>query len=241
MTWKVNFRVFRYKQDGTQPHFDTFTVEIKPEEYVLDAVERIWAEQDRTLVFRHACHHAACGACGMRINGREKLGCITRIDSVTTDGGTVTVEPLRNLTVLSDLLVDMSPFYAKMEEAKFVAIRKAEPMIDQETQQPVESPVPLVRYENCIECGICISACPIPGTNPDYLGPAMLAAIGRMVAEPRGGVDVKSLLALADSEEGLWRCHTAFECSEACPANVDPAGIMMMLRRQRIKRIFGMV
>jgi succinate dehydrogenase / fumarate reductase iron-sulfur subunit len=240
MTWKVNFRIFRYKQDGSQPHFDSFTVEAKPDEYVLDAVERIWAGQDRSLVFRHACHHAACGACGMRVNGREKLTCITRIDSVTTDGGTVTVEPLRNLPVLSDLLVDMTPFYTKMEEAKFVPIRKAEPIIDQETQKPVESPEPMVRYENCLECGICVSACPIAGTNPDYLGPATLAAIGRMVEEPRGGVNVKSLLALADGEDGLWRCHAAFECSEACPANVDPAGIMMMLRRQRIKRIFGM-
>ncbi len=244
MKWQVTFRVFRYKQDNTQPHFDTFKLEVKPEEYVLDAVERIWAEQDRTLIFRHACHHAACGACGMRVDGREKLTCITRIDSVTTDGGTLTIEPLRNLPVVSDLVVDMAPFYARMEQAKFVPVRQAEPMIDQETQQPVPSPEPVVRYENCLECAICFSACPIPGTDPDYLGPAALAGIGRMVQEPRCGVNVASLLDLADSEHGLWRCHTAFECTEACPSNVDPASIMMILRRQviknKIKRIFGM-
>src|SRR5271157_572545 len=107
MKWKVNLRIFRYKQDGSEPHFDIFQVNVKPDEYVLDAIERIWAEQDRTLVFRQACHHAICGACGMRLNGHEKLTCITRIDSVLNNGGTLTVEPLRNLPVISDLLVDV--------------------------------------------------------------------------------------------------------------------------------------
>jgi len=243
MNWHVNFRIYRYKQDGTRPHYDTFPIEVKPDEYVLDAVERIWAKHDRSLVFRHACHHAACGACGMRVNGREKLTCITSIESVTTDGGTVTVEPLRNLPVVSDLLVDMASFYSKMEQAQFVSVRAAEPMVDVSTRQPAAHPEPAVRFENCLECGICVSACPISGTDPDYLGPAALAAIERMVKEPRCDVNVSSLLKLADNEHGLWRCHTAFECSEVCPSNVDPAALMMALRRQvlvdKVKRLFG--
>ena len=128
-------------------------------------------EQDRSLVFRHACHHAACGTCGMRVNGREKLTCITLIESVTADGGTVTIEPLRNLPVVSDLLVDMTAFYSKMEQAQFVPVRTAEPMVDVLTRQPVEDQEPAVRFENCIECGICVSACPIPGTGPGLSRP----------------------------------------------------------------------
>jgi succinate dehydrogenase / fumarate reductase iron-sulfur subunit len=243
MSWQVNFRIFRYKQDGSPARFETFTLTVRPDEYVLDAIERIWAEQDRSLVFRHACHHAGCGACGIRINGREKLGCITRIDSVATDGSTVTLEPLRNMEVISDLVVDMAPFYAKMEQTQFVMIRESEPMINLETLQPVTVKDKFNRFENCIECGICVSACPIPATDSDYMGPAALAAIERMVQEPRLNVNLQTLIALADCEHGLWRCHTAFECSEACPSNVDPAALMMDLRRKviadRIKRLFG--
>ncbi len=243
MNWQVNFRIYRYKQDGTPPRYDMFTIQVRPDEYVLDAIERIWAKQDRSLVFRHACHHAACGTCGMRVNGREKLTCITLIESVTADGGTVTIEPLRNLPVVSDLLVDMTAFYSKMEQAQFVPVRTAEPMVDVLTRQPVEDQEPAVRFENCIECGICVSACPIPGTDPGYLGPATLAAIERMVQEPRCDVERAIALQLADSEHGLWRCHTAFECSEVCPSNVDPAALMMTLRRQvlvdKVKRLFG--
>src|SRR5512142_378635 len=113
--WNVCFHVFRQK--GTEPsHFDTFQLEVSPDEYVLDAVERIWAFHDRSLVYRHACHHSTCGACGMRVNGVEKLTCITTIRSVTHNGGTLKVEPMRNFPVVSDLVVDMSHFYSHMEE-----------------------------------------------------------------------------------------------------------------------------
>jgi succinate dehydrogenase / fumarate reductase iron-sulfur subunit len=232
MDWHVTVRVFRYKQDGAPPRFDRFVVEVKPDEYVIDAIERVWAEQDRSLVFRHACHHGACGACGMRINGREKLPCITAIRSITIDGGTLSLEPLRNLPVISDLLVDMAPFYERMERVHFTAIRIAEPVIEETSGRPAPQLAPVWRFENCLECGLCFSACPISGTDPGYLGPAALAALARMIDEPRGGVDVDSLRQLADSEHGCWRCHTAFECSEVCPTGVDPARSIGALRRQ---------
>src|SRR5271157_4429225 len=93
--WNITLKVHRQKQDET-PHFDEFNMEVDPDEYVLDAVERVWAFKDRTVCFRHACHHSTCGACGMRVNNAEKLTCITYIRDVTQDGGTIKVEPLRN-------------------------------------------------------------------------------------------------------------------------------------------------
>src|SRR5574340_1164799 len=104
--WKVTFKIYR-KKDGEKLHYDSFTIDVDPDEYVLDAIERIWAFHDRTLTFRHACHHSTCGACGMRVNGREKLTCITTFRSVTRDGGACIIEPLRNFPVVSDLVVDI--------------------------------------------------------------------------------------------------------------------------------------
>jgi succinate dehydrogenase / fumarate reductase, iron-sulfur subunit len=231
MDWQVTFRVFRYKQDGVPPRVDAFLVEVNPDEYVIDAIERIWAEQDRSLVFGQACHHGACGSCGIRVNGREKLPCSITIRSVTVDRGTLTLEPLRNLPVISDLLVNMTPFYERMERVQFTPVRIAEPILDETGGGPASHVSSALRYENCLECGLCFSACPITGTDPDYLGPAALAAIARMIEEPRNGVDVDALRRLADSEHGCWRCHTAFECSEVCPSGVDPARSIAALRR----------
>lgn len=240
---RVTVRVFRHKQDGAPPRFDSFILDARPDEYVLDVVERLWAEHDRSLVFRHACHHAACGACGLRINGRERLGCTTRIDSVVADGGTLTLEPLRHLPVVSDLVVDMAPLYARLERIGFAPVRAAETLADEESGRPAEAGQSAWRFENCLECGLCLSACPIPGAESDYLGPAALAAVARMVQEPRLGADTPALLALADDEHGLWRCHAAFECIEVCPTQVDPGGLIMALRRQvigdRVRRVLG--
>ena len=114
-TWKVTFHISRQKSQQER-HFDEFLLEVDPDEYVLDAIERVWAFHDRSLCFAHACHHSTCGACGMRVNGVEKLTCITPINSVTQNGGTVRVEPLRNFPVVSDLVVDMGGLFRKMEQ-----------------------------------------------------------------------------------------------------------------------------
>ena len=86
------------------------------------------------------------------------------------------------------------------------------------------------RFESCIECGLCVSACPIAGSDPRYAGPAALAAAWRSLEEPRQSSRT-DLITLVDAEKGVWRCHAAFECTEVCPSNVDPAGAIMSLRR----------
>ena len=236
--WNVTFQVFRLK--GQQvPHFDEFMMEVNPNEYVLDAIERIWAYHDRTLVFAHACHHSTCGACGMRVNNIEKLTCITLVRDVTTDLGTVKVEPLRNFPIISDLAIDMGLLFTSMEA---VGHRPLLPLSEEPAEPGVEPKKVVsddfIRLSDCIECGMCISACPVATTASEYLGPAVLAG-----AQQHGLNGNKNLLALVDSANGVWRCHSAFECNEVCPSNVEPGSKIMQLRQtviaERIKNLFG--
>jgi succinate dehydrogenase / fumarate reductase iron-sulfur subunit len=238
--WTVTYLVHRQKGDAA-PHVDRFMLQVDPDEYVLDGVERIWAFEDRSLTFRHACHHSTCGACGMRVNGVEKLTCITRIRDVTIDGGVIKVEPLRNFPVISDLVVDMSALYLRMEQTglrevmplrevpdpELHTIAPAHDLADEQSQRLID----------CIECGLCVSACPVATMDPDYLGPAALAAIHLQGLDHNG-----ALTALADQQHGAWRCHSAFECTAVCPAFVEPAWRIMDLRKQllgqRFRRLF---
>lgn len=237
--WNVKFRVYRKKGEA-DPYYEIFDLEVDPDEYVLDGVERIWAFKDRSLVFRHACHHSTCGACGMRVNGVEKLTCITPVRSVTHKGGTLTIEPLRNFPVVSDLVVDMTHFYTLMGEAEYPAVTPlGRAPLGDKTIYPGDgnSPDDLERLNDCIECGLCISACPIATTTSSYVGPAILAGM-----QFAGLKNHPELLAMADSQDGAWRCHSVYECSEVCPSFVDPAWRIMDLRRQvlaqRIHRLF---
>jgi succinate dehydrogenase / fumarate reductase iron-sulfur subunit len=230
MSDTVKFRVYRHKQGDASPHYDSFEVEAGPRTTVLDALTSIRREQDPSLVLRHSCFHASCGTCGMKVNGREVLACVTNLHELGSSE--VTVEPLDNAPLVSDLAVDMGDFFARMNAVGRPLVRESELVPGSHTAPGIER---AVRYEDCIECGICLSACPIVSTDPDYLGPAALAAADRVRQEPRGG-DVGFVLRLADDPHGAWRCHAAFECTEACPSNVDPAGHIMQLRRSLIGR-----
>jgi len=244
--WHVTFRVFRYKQDGQPPGWQEFVLEVRPTDYVVDALERIWAEHDRSFIFRHACHHAACGACGVRINGHEHLACNTRIDTQVSDGGVVTVEPLQNLPVLSDLVVNPALFYERMELIPFIGLQPADPIIDERTGETGLASVPPHQFANCIECALCFSTCPARAVDSDFAGPAALAAMSQMLGASRRDGDPRSPLEQAGGRNALrWRIRAASEsvfscllcqaCEVCCPRDVHITEGVHSLRRFLLK------
>ncbi len=232
----VTFKIFRYKQGQERSRFDTFDVTVDENTTLLIALQDIRRDHDPTLMLRHSCHHASCGTCAMLVNGQEKLSCVVNVLELGTS--TVVVEPLRNIPLISDLVVDMDDFYARMNPADRPYIRHSEFLPKATTPDGIEQ---YSRYENCIECGACVSACPIMGTDEDYYGPAALAAAWRVVEEPRGQSPQRALQ-WVDNEKGCWRCHVAYECTEVCPSDVDPGGKIMALRgelgKQKLRRFF---
>ena len=217
-------RVYRYKRGDGVEHFDEFEVPVGPHTTVLDALSWIQHHRDPTLAVRHSCLRASCGTCGVQVDGREELACVC---AIADQGEQITVEPLANLPILTDLVVDMRPFYARFP-GEHPIIRASELVAD---AQPPEGLAEFVRYEDCIECGLCVSACPVAATSHEYLGPAALSAAQRLLEEPRG-VACEDVLAWAARPEGVWRCHVAMECSRACPAQVIPAERIMALRHE---------
>lgn len=176
----------------------------------------------------------------MRVNGIEKLTCITPIREMVKNGGTLKVEPLRNFPIVSDLAVDMTSLYAQVENASAAqVIPLKNSTLPFEKNIFAQDGLEHERLADCIECGLCVSACPVALTNPVYAGPAALAAAHQTVIQN----GISALPAWVDSAEGVWRCHSGFECSAVCPSNVDPAWRIMDLRRQvifqRIWRILG--
>ncbi len=234
---QVQFKVQRYKQGQARPTYQTFNVTVNEDTTVLVALQDIRRDQDPTLILRHSCHHASCGTCGMRVNGQEVLACVVKVLDLGT--ATVVIEPLQNVPLISDLVVDMNAFYARYTVPEMNYLRQSEFIPDAQLPEGIAQ---YQRYENCLECGICVSACPVAGSDPTYLGPAALAAAWRVVAEPRDG-DPDFALDWVDNEHGCWRCHVAYECSEVCPSDVDPGGAIMALRGRitgrKLRRLFG--
>jgi succinate dehydrogenase / fumarate reductase iron-sulfur subunit len=236
----VLLKVFRYGPADAAPRYDEFRVPVGPRTTVLDGLLAVRRAQDPGLTVRHSCLHGSCGTCGMRVNGREVLACVTRLGGL---GDPVVIEPLAGAPVVGDLVVDMEHLFRRLEPAGRPLVRTSERARPGGSGAEVPGLVleELERFEDCLECGLCLSACPVTG-DPRYLGPVALAAAERVLAEPRGA-DPRAVLGWVDDAHGAWRCHAAFECSEVCPAGVDPAGAIMRLRRRllrdRLPRLVG--
>ncbi len=234
------FRVLRFDSaDDETPAYQTYALEASPGMTVLEALLRIQAEQDGTLAFRYACRGAVCGSCAMMINGREELACRTQVRDASRQGRTVytgsareeveapgsdaqmiTVEPLRNLRVIKDLVVDMEPFFDKL-----VAV---EPWLQPEQAHPPRERrvgpgawAEAEPYTNCILCACCHSVCPVAEQEPGYLGPAALAQHYRFLADVRDQAG-EHRLALVDGDDGVNGCDFAWNCVHICPRGVPP-------------------
>lgn len=231
--WKITLRIRRQKHGDNRSVWNDYPLTVNPDDSVLDAVENVWAVHDRSLSYRHACHHSTCGACGMRVNGVEKLTCITSIRSVTHDNGTIKVEPLRNFPLVADLVVDVAPFFHNLEAMRVPAVvTNRQGNLDYE--KAPSGTENLERLADCIECGLCVSACPVASTDVDYAGPASLAGLQQSLAASINGADSS----LADHQEGVWRCHSAYECTAVCPSHVEPGYRIMDLRKQLMRSSF---
>ena len=230
MTTKtVTFRILRYKPDRIDPpRFQDFSLKIDPDMSVLDALERIRLEQDNTLMYRHSCHHSSCGTCACKINGKERLTCITKISDLEIN--TITLTPLEGFKPIGDLVVDVTRFY-KDYSGEWTYLRRAERIKSTCLPAGISH---FTRFENCIECGACISACPVTHNSNTFLGPAALAAVNNELKKsPQKSED---LLSMAGSKRGEQMCERAVNCSRVCPNKVYPARQITDLRRLLEKR-----
>jgi succinate dehydrogenase / fumarate reductase iron-sulfur subunit len=225
-------RVWRTtRPDRKRAGFDVLVVRAdRKRDTVLDVIERAWAEVDPTLVFRHACHHASCGTCTIRVNGRERLPCITPLASVWDGRSALTVEPIRNVPAIADLATDPTEQLDRMTTLRFPYVRTVESEVRSAVGDVLDADVLAERFEDCLECLACVSACPVASGDPAYLGPAVLAAAHRIVEEPRHE-DARHVLDLVDTDHGVWQCRSVWACSAVCPSSVDPASRIMDLRR----------
>lgn len=215
----ITFRILRYKESVIDPpRFQDFELTVTDTMSVLECLEKIRRELDPSLMYRKSCHHASCGTCACLINGSERLACVTNVAALDTP--VVTLEPLRGFRCDGDLAVTMKDFYRHTSPG-WSTLRGV-------ARDGGEHGA--TRFEDCIECGACLSACPVAGKEREFMGPAALAMIHREIEKYPGRKD--SLLALAGGPRGEQWCQRALDCSRVCPSGVYPARHIALLRKR---------
>jgi succinate dehydrogenase / fumarate reductase iron-sulfur subunit len=200
-----------------KPHWVRYRVEAGPMDRVLDLLHKVKYENDGTLTFRRSCAHGICGSDAMMINGRNRLACKIRVDQL---GRRVSVAPLPGLKVIKDLVVEMDDFFAKYRSVMPFLMADDSEQLERERPQ---SPAERARYDDttkCILCAACTSSCPSFWAQPGYVGPAAIVNAHRFIFDSRDEAAGERLDILAD-EDGVWRCRTIFNCTDACPRGIN--------------------
>lgn len=215
---KVSLKIFRYNPEtDKKPHYDHFTLDAEPTDRILDLLERIKGVEDGTLSFRRSCAHGVCGSDAMRVNGVNRLACKVLVKDIHSTK--ITVEPILGLPVLKDLIVDMEPFFDHYKSVMPYFINDEPPP----GQERLQSPEERERFDDttkCILCAACTTSCPSFWSNEQYVGPAAIVNAHRFIFDSRDRGAAERLKILND-QFGVYRCHTIFNCTAACPREIQ--------------------
>jgi succinate dehydrogenase / fumarate reductase iron-sulfur subunit len=233
---KVTFRIRRFNPElAAEAFWQDFEVEMDPKDRVLDALHKIKWEQDGSLTFRRSCAHGVCGSDAMRINGRNRLACKTLIKDLSPEKA-ISIEAIKGLTVLKDLVVDMEPFFqAYRDVMPFLVAGGNEP-----TRERYQSAEDRERFDDttkCILCAACTSSCPVFWNDGQYFGPAAIVNAHRFIFDSRDEAGEQRLEILND-KDGVWRCRTTFNCTDACPRGIEVTKAIAEVKRALITRRF---
>lgn len=216
---QVKLKVFRYNPEvDKKPHHSTYRVEAQPTDRVLDLLEYVKDHLDGTLSFRRSCAHGVCGSDAMRINGINRLACKVLVKDLNSN--TITVEPILGLAVVKDLIVDMEPFFEHYRSVMPYFVND-EPVA--ENVERHQTPEERARFDDttkCILCAACTTSCPSFWANGEYVGPAAIVSAHRFIFDSRDRAAVERLRILND-QFGVYRCHTIFNCTVACPREIQ--------------------
>jgi succinate dehydrogenase / fumarate reductase, iron-sulfur subunit len=215
---QLTLKIFRFNpEQDRKPHYESYQVEAQPTDRVLDLLEYVKGHLDGSLSFRRSCAHGVCGSDAMRINGRNRLACKVLVKDLGSKK--ITVEPLLGMRVIKDMIVDMEPFFEHYRSVLPYLINNDPPP----RQERLQSPQQRERFDDttkCILCAACTTSCPSFWANEQYVGPAAIVNAHRFIFDSRDQGAAERLKILSD-QFGVFRCHTIFNCTEACPRDIQ--------------------
>jgi len=228
----VNVKVKRYNPEkDARPYWAEYKLEVEGTDRVLDIINQIKWETDGTLSYRRSCAHGICGSDAMMINGVNRLACKVLARDL---GEKISIEPIRGLPVLKDLIVDMEPF---MDSYKAILpfFINDDPPPPTERYQSVEDREIFDASTKCILCAACTTSCPVFWANGRYLGPAAIVNAHRFIFDSRDQGAAERMQVL-NQANGLWRCRTAYNCTEACPRDIPITEAIEEVKRELLWR-----
>jgi succinate dehydrogenase / fumarate reductase iron-sulfur subunit len=231
---KVALKIWRFDSQTGERALREYEVDAPEWVTLLDVLDIVKDRYDGTLSYRKSCRMMICGSCGMRMDGAAVLACKTRMYDIAQSGHVPVISPMGNLPVIKDLVVDMGPFWQKVQSVKpwldpgYEEVDEKERIVSQQQMNVIH------KEALCIMCGCCVSECNSMESDPEFLGPAALAKGFRFVGDARDAKAVERLNVL-NEEHGIWDCTRCYFCNQRCPKGVDPRDAIAKLGAESIR------
>jgi succinate dehydrogenase / fumarate reductase iron-sulfur subunit len=227
-TLEITYRVLRYNPEvDEEPRFEEYVVPSNPMDRVLDGLHYIKWEIDGSLTFRRSCGHGVCGSDAVVVNGRNRLACKVLVRDLPS---VITVEPIKGLPIAKDLVVDMDGFFASYRAVLPFLINDSVPT----DRERLQSPADRERFDDttkCILCASCTTSCPIYWPDNSYIGPASIVNAHRFIFDSRDQA-AGQRLDILNGHSGVWKCRTTFNCTNACPRDIDVTTAIQQVKRE---------
>ena len=213
-------------ESGEAPYWDEHTIELEPHRSVLEGILQAKAKLDGSIGIRCSCRAAICGSCGVRINGEPGLACHTHLDHAREGAkdGVIEIEPMGNMPVIKDLIVDMDAVHWKKVQRVTPWLIAKQPMPEREYIVPHENMVDVTQSMACIQCGACVSDCLAMEVDPGFIGPAALAKAYRFVGDPRDDQQDDPPARSRRRPAGDLRLHALLQVRRGVPQGRQPDG-----------------
>lgn len=226
---KVTLSIQRFNPEKDQkPYRKEYEIDVPETHRILDCLDVVKWEHDGELAYRRSCSHGICGSDAVMINGKNMLACQVLVKDFKKKY--IKIDPIPSLPVIKDLIVNMDSFFKKYEVVKPYLIAKEQPPV-KERLQSIQERALIDEAVNCILCGACSASCPSLWSNDSYLGPAAMLKAYRFVFDSRDDAAAERL-DIVDTPDGLWRCHTIFNCVEVCPKEINITWHLSQLKKK---------
>jgi succinate dehydrogenase/fumarate reductase iron-sulfur protein len=211
---KIRLRVRRLEpRPAVEAEFQTFDLDLDPEETVAGALEEVQAAHDPSLAFRFVCNMKKCGECAVMVNQKPVLACQKKVQAK------LEIEPLPNLPLIKDLVIDRHRVLAEVSAAS-PALRLPSPGSNNRPPSPLS-----LRLETCLACLICQAMCPTRAEAPEkFIGP-----LGLVWLAQRSEVDPANQGIKKEIDRWLALCQRCGNCWKYCPTSAK--GVVKILKK----------